>query len=84
MEAIQLQEPQGLQSSSKTAPGFTLSEEAFYKIQIINSQIRLLRELSARAPGENLTITASALEETLALMEEILEKAINNALFKSP
>nr|WP_324259045.1 hypothetical protein [Cellvibrio fontiphilus] len=61
--------------------GFFIPELAFIKIQKTNSQIKLLRQLAQRPQGEQITIAASALEETLSVIEDELSSALEKAKF---
>lgn len=68
---------------SDSSIGFFIKESDFYKVQKINSQLRLLRELAARPQGECICITASALEETLCSIEQELAGVIDEADYLS-
>jgi hypothetical protein len=69
--------------STAITTGYLLPETAFHKIQALNSQLQLMRELAQRPDKEAITITARALEETLALIEQALNDAIEQAQFLS-
>lgn len=61
--------------------GYLIPEAAFYKIKALNSQLRLLCELAQRPDKTEIAVTARALEETLALIESELNRALNEAKF---
>ena len=61
--------------------GFFIPELVFMKIQRTNSHIKLLRQLAQRAAGEQIILTACALEETLSLIESELDEAIEKAQY---
>ncbi len=61
--------------------GYLIPEPAFYKIRALNSQLRLMCELAQRPDESAIPITARALEETLALIESELQRALDEAKF---
>lgn len=81
MEVTKNQSANSRNSKSKTTTGYLIPEQAFYKIQALNSQISLMRELAQRPGNEAITITARSLEETLAHLEQSLQSAIDEAHF---
>lgn len=70
-------------NESTITTGYLIPEKAFHKIQALNSQLQLMRELVQRPGDEAITITARALEETLTQIEQSLTSAINQAHFLS-
>lgn len=68
-------------SFSTCTAGYLIPESAFYKIKALNSQLRLLCELAQRPEKVEIAITARALEETLALIENDLQRILDEAKF---
>jgi hypothetical protein len=81
MEANKNKSASRRKSSSKTNAGYLIPESEFLKIQSINAQLQLLRQLAQRPDKEEITITAQALEETLARIEDGLSSALEQAEF---
>lgn len=67
-------------SETQTA-GYLIPETAYTKIKALNSHLRLLGELAQRPDKKEIILTASALENTLLLIESELENVLNEAKF---
>lgn len=81
---VQKEELANSHESSKTpTAGYLIPENAFYKIKALNAQLRLMSELAQRKNDDVIVITASALEDTLLLIESTLNSALDEAKFLS-